>query len=92
MLKKSIALESLICELLRGGVDTSALNAKELRDYIYRAGVALHNIPHNIANDEPLRMEQLKSIDELDPTATEHQWGQIVTNIASKFGAVPAKL
>jgi hypothetical protein len=92
MINKSQAFEALICELLRGGVDTSAMSASELKIYMYKVGVALHNIPHNINNNEPLDLCQLQSLDELDPTSQKNEWGMIVKNIASKFGPIPAKV
>lgn len=88
---KSLAFETLICELLRDGINTSEMGAVELKTYMYKVGVALHNIPHNIANNKPLDLYQLQCLDELDPTSKKNEWGNIVKNIASKFGSIPTK-
>jgi hypothetical protein len=89
--EKSKALETLICHFLRGGIDTSTMNASELQSYMHQVGVALHNIPHNIDSGEPLNLEQLQSIDGLDPTSSSKEWGMLVENVASKFGDIPPK-
>lgn len=91
MNEQTKALETLICEFLRGGIDTSSMSTSELQIYMHQVGIALHNIPHNIVSGEPLDLGQLQSIDKLDPTSTKKEWGMLVKNIARKFGDIPRK-
>lgn len=84
--KSSETFEKLICEMLRGP-HLQSMNADQLRSYTYKAGVALHNIPHFIAMRVPLSIDILKQIDELDPSTRKGSirkrqgWGNWVSNL-----------
>lgn len=90
--KRAKALTWLICHFLRGGVNTSAMNVHELRSYMARVGVALHNLPHYIDNVQHLELDQLIDIDNLDPTSTPESWGDVVKHFGSNFGCIPLKV
>lgn len=88
---KAVALRDLICKMLRGR-HTDKFDAQELRDYLYQAGVALHNIPFNVTLDLPLVTDQLRLIDRLDPTRTDGDWGDWVKFLTTEFEQnLPAK-
>lgn len=88
--KKSVGLEHLISNMLRGP-HFQELNVEDTRSFIDKAGVALHNLPHNITTNEHLRPEQLLEINELDPTGNDQHWGKWVQDLCGYFEqAIPA--
>lgn len=81
------AMQTLICDMLRSS-HFHMLSKDEMRIYIYQVGVALHNIPINIANRQILYTSQLSDIDRLDPSSTKYKWGEWVSRYASKTNQV----
>jgi hypothetical protein len=80
--EKARALSSLITMMLRSGYGLSGdFDNKELASYIHDAGVALHNIPLNIAKGHPLYVEQLYQINKLDPSSKNNEWGSWVKSL-----------
>lgn len=80
----SEVFEMLICQILRGG-HIHTMDANQLQEYIYKAGVVLHNIPHFIICKEPLSYDILKGINDLDPSSKKGRfikkkcWGDWVS-------------
>ncbi len=82
---KSKGFEMLICSMLRGS-HIQNIKKNDLKDYMYLVGVALHNIPRNINENNDLTEHQLISINELDPTGSTKEWGHWVKCLSSSFG------
>lgn len=77
----SKAFELLICEMLRGS-HIESMNSNELKEYTYRVGVAIRNIPHFISKGIPLDAKIVRIINNLDPASNNGQkWGGWVKNI-----------
>lgn len=81
------ALQLLICDMLRSS-HFQMMNEDQMRIYTYQAGVALHNIPINIANGQILHTSQLINIDRLDPSSTSYKWGEWISRYAAKTNQV----
>jgi hypothetical protein len=77
---ESKAFESLICNVLRGP-HIFNMCENDLKKYIYEAGVALHNIPHNIDKGIPLFTDQIIGISQLDPSSNDTYWGDWVNEL-----------
>jgi hypothetical protein len=52
---------------------------------IHTWGVALHNIPQMLVNKEIPYMSQILGFDDLDPSATDSEWGSWAKKIAAIF-------
>lgn len=85
MTSKSTALEYLICDMMRGP-HVWSMSLSELQVFIYKAGVALHNVPHFLGEDQEVPESILRSVAEIDPSANEDFWGEWVTNFCDKLG------
>lgn len=78
------SLHDLICHMLRGG-HVNKLNHDDLRDYIYSAGVALHNLPSAVLTGADISVFELNQINRLDPSAKPGEWGYWCKKIADDF-------
>ena len=88
---KAQGLENLICSMLRGN-DLKGYEEKELRDYIHRAGIALHNLPHNLLAHTLITLDQFNDINDLDPNSSTCKWGYWSQELAAAFAQeLPAK-
>lgn len=70
-------LHDLLCDTLRETHFES--QSKMPKDFNYRLGVALHNLPHDLRESGSMPLETCLAINELDPTAKQGEWGQWVT-------------
>lgn len=76
---KERAFENLCCHLLRGP-HCKMMNQEQLALFVEHAGIALHNLPLMLQNNEPMHYQLLSDIDKLDPKFFPEQWGTLVTN------------
>lgn len=81
---KAKGLHDLICVMLRG-MHFENMSEDQIKSFIYQAGVALHNIPFNVAENKPLLSHQLLEINRLDPDGDDDNWGSWVKIIAGSF-------
>lgn len=83
------AVHDLICNMLRGP-HIRKMSAEDLAAYVYKAGVALHNLPFMIIDPNvsyrPMDHCLLQEINALDPDALPGQWGQWAQELAGGFG------
>ena len=82
---KAQAVHDLICDMLRGPHIRKMAGA-DLAIYTYKAGVALHNLPFVLVGEQPLTIEQLREVNELDPSATSGAWGPWASSLGAAFG------
>ena len=85
MRKFDKALHDLICSTLRGE-HIRDMKLRELQQYNYHLGVALHNIPEHLRNQGELPLECLNAINMLDPTGSDSRWGEWCTQFSSTIG------
>ncbi len=82
--EKAQGLSALICLMLRNDRVTSNMSLDEMRSYMYKTGVVLHNMPYLILGSR-LPLETLSSINELDPTGDDDNWGEWCKEIRFNF-------
>jgi hypothetical protein len=82
---RAVAIQELICDMLRGP-HVLRISGADLPTYIYKAGVALHNLPITAASGEILNEYQLQQINDLDPSAEAGKWGAWARRLAEAFG------
>lgn len=82
---KAKAVHDLICGMLRGP-HIRTMAGGDLPHYLYKAGVALHNLPFAITGEQPLSEGQLRDINELDPNSSGGGWGPWAAELAAAFG------
>jgi hypothetical protein len=86
--RRQQAIHDLTCEMLRGA-HVRAMPLNQLQMYIYKAGVALHNMPFALDDTRPIHPSTLKDVNDLDPYAGAGQWGPWVQRLIEAFELTP---